>query len=120
MDFIAIKNITLYKSLDIMPIGNFDMVLKGEYSFLVEGHKRHSKPKKITKEFAEAWDKLYNKFCELTENNDSLMLYVLEAEILYLQEKLLYVPILIEQLCQAIHYVRVFVPQVILFIRVIA
>ena len=85
-----IKNADIYTDLDIIPIYNFDKCINGDLKYLFV-----SKKQDITKDVTSKWNTLYNKYCELTVNSETSRYYRLVGEIKFLENRLVYVPQLI-------------------------
>lgn len=91
----------LYLGIGDMPIYNFDKVLNTDnMSYLIVGWNER---KEITppKEAQNRWDDIYNKYCELTANNDSLTFYSLNCEVGYLEMRYMSIYTLVNNLCEA-------------------
>lgn len=90
----------LYLGLDDMPIYNFDKILKtNNMSYMVVGWNERDEiePPENT---VERWGNIYNKYCELTANNEALSYYSLSCEISYLEMRYLAIYSLINNLCE--------------------
>lgn len=70
---------SIYTDLDDLPIYNFMKCVKGELKYMYEDRRG-----KVTRKIRTKWDKLYNKYCELTYTNETLNYYKLVGEIDYL------------------------------------
>ena len=70
---------SIYTDLDDLPIYNFMKCVKGELKYMHEERRG-----KVTRKLRKKWDKLYNKYCELTYTNETLNYYKLVGEIDYL------------------------------------
>lgn len=70
---------SIYTDLDDLPIYNFMKCVKGELKYMYEDRRG-----KVTRKIRAKWDKLYNKYCELTYTNETLNYYKLVGEIDYL------------------------------------
>jgi hypothetical protein len=87
------KKNKLYQDLDELPIYNFHKCFKGELKFLYSDRIIANE-----NEASETWEKLYNKYCELTFSNTSLRYYRLIGEIELLKNKQIFVPVLLDLL----------------------
>lgn len=89
----VIEHTDIYTDLDILPIYNFDKCMNGELKYLFP-----SKKGVINKDVEQLWEKMYNAYCLLTVNNESLTYYRLIGEIAWLEKRLIFVPILLNLL----------------------
>uniref|UniRef100_UPI0024A9593A 3'-5' exonuclease n=1 Tax=Phaeodactylibacter xiamenensis TaxID=1524460 RepID=UPI0024A9593A len=78
----AVKNKNIYTDLDTLPIYNFIKCTEGKLEFMYD-----SKKGKITPFLSEKWNNLYDKYCELTNSNETLRYYRLIGEIEFLEKR---------------------------------
>lgn len=93
----ATKHKDFYKDLDTMPIYNFMKCIDRELKYMYV-----SKNGEITNKIVNKWEKLYNKFCELTKNNEMFRYYRLIGEIEYLDKRIEIAPVLVSFLSKNI------------------
>jgi len=89
----VIEHTDIYTDLDIIPIYNFDKCINGELKYMYE-----SKRGEITEEIKEQWEILYNNYCESTANSETSRYYRLIGEITWLENRLIYYPVLVNNL----------------------
>lgn len=94
------RTYTIIDDLDFLPIFNFYRGISKDYRFLIRDYRFGDKldDEDILKEAEIVFDQLYQKWCKLTENQDSVLVYLLRLEIDNLQRKIEMVPILVEQI----------------------
>jgi len=91
----------LFLGIGDMPIYNFDKILKtNNLSYMVVdwNERKEIKP---PEEAVKKWEGIYNKYCELTADNETLTFYSLNSEISYLEMRYLAIISLVENLCEA-------------------
>ena len=91
------KHKDFYRDLDTMPIYNFIKCIDRELKYMYV-----SKNGEITNKIVNKWEQLYNKFCELTKNNEMFRYYRLIGEIEYLDKRIEIVPVLVSFLSKNI------------------
>ena len=89
----VIEHTDIYTDLDILPIYNFDKCINGDLKYLYT-----SKKGEISDELTKQWEILYNKYCDLTANSETSRYYRLIGEINWLENRLKYVPIMLNLL----------------------
>lgn len=83
----------IYNNIDILPIYNFNKCVKGELKYMFKDLNFIDSPVVKTQ-----WNKLYNEYCKLTYNNTTLKYYRLIGELKFLENREVYVPVLLDLL----------------------
>lgn len=93
MATISDKNIIT--ELEDLSIYNFDKCLGGNIRYLLNEYDKQDF--EITQQLKEVWVKLYNEYCSITKNQNAINTYILACEINYIKNKLIHVPVLLDQ-----------------------
>lgn len=83
----------IYNNIDILPIYNFNKCFKGDLKYMFKDLNFIDSPVVKTQ-----WNKLYNEYCKLTYNNTTLKYYRLVGELKFLENREIYVPVLLDLL----------------------
>ncbi len=92
----AVKNTNIYTDLDELPIYNFYKCIDGRLEYLYEERKGS-----INDDITSIWRRLYNDYCEITITKRQERYYRLLSTVKWLEERLIYAPILIEALLKS-------------------
>ena len=83
----------IYTDLDELPIYNFYKCVDGKLEYLYEQKKGD-----VNNKINEVWNKLYNDYCKITITKKQERYYRLLSAIKWLEDRLIYTPIIIESL----------------------
>lgn len=86
-----IKTRSFYESLEEIPIYNFYKCYKGDLSYIFLDRNGE-----ITEDVEQVWSELLNEYHELTVNNDTIWFYDTILEVKWLENRLIFVPILLD------------------------
>lgn len=89
----AAKNKSFYNNLDEMPVYNFFKCFEGDLKYMYV-----LKNGDINETITDKWSVLYDKYCELTYSKKTKEYYKIIADISFLNNRLVFVPLLLDQL----------------------
>lgn len=89
------RNIVI-TDLEDISIYALDKCFKGDLRYLIRGYEFGDV--ELPEDINEVWNELYNKWSELTINQDSILSYTLLLEINYLEQSLAICPILLREI----------------------